>query len=487
MPFCKRQILQRIVMGSRDGARVTRSPAKGGAMKAIRWMALSMVVGLTCEGHAQTPIPTELDPSLKFLQTVTTPMPSFRGVKFYEAFPDSRGNLVRGMGHSSWVRGWFFQMEPMVPKYVSSDERLRLDVNVYADTVREEGEQVLRAAANLKQSLTALDRVTGSKLQDLLSQYNDEVKAVRVARRQFLMATKKAEEARFLVDATDVDAKECNMLLQRTKLEAEKSALLAKMQRGRAFLTAVEKAIGAMAGGPAGVAAYLTGEAKALTVDAAKTIIVDAFYGTARETLYEIGIKIEAIDKSLQDVKCKKQAAMLQAAKSNLEATMIQALLSFGEILEHRAKAWHAVDRLATLRDPQTGRTLPFFQNLQTYNSQVNLMGRKVFDSVNSHLDLLAREPLSRGELLLALVDEDIQIVEREKATRDPSGTWTGYANGVSAYWGQYAKWYRGEIKRGQTILEDLREGRHLDFVDRMLARATKELGGTVSYEDIIR
>ena len=456
-------------------------------MKVIGWTALSMVVALTCGGHAQGPIPKDLEPSLKFLQTVTTPMPSFRGVTFYEAFPDSQGRLVKGMGHSSWVRGWFYQMDPLVPKYVRSDERLRLDVNVYADTVREEGEGVLKAAANLKQSLTAFNKVTGGKLQDLLSQYNDEVKAARVARRQFLIATKRAEEARFLVEATDADAKECNLFLERAKLEAEKGALLAKMQKGRAFLNAVEKAITAMAGGPAGVATYLTGEAKALTVEAAKMIIIDAFYSTARETLYEIGMKIEAIDKSLQDVKCKKQAGMLQAAKSNLEATMIQALLAFGEILEPRARAWRAVDRLATLPDPQTGRMLPFFQNLQAYNSQVNLMGRTVFDSVNSHLDLLAREPFSRGELLLTLVDEDIEIVERDKAKRDPFGNWTGHANGLSAYWGEYAKWYRGETKRGQTILEDLREGRHLDFVDRMVARATKELGGTVSYEDIIR
>jgi hypothetical protein len=42
-------------------------------------------------------------------------------------------------------------------------------------------------------------------------------------------------------------------------------------------------------------------------------------------------------------------------------------------------------------------------------------------------------------------------------------------------------------MQRGQVVLEHLREGRHLDFVDRMIARATKDLGGTVAYEDIIR
>lgn len=456
-------------------------------MRRIRFVALAIVVGLTLEGRAEGPIAKDLEPSLTFLRTVTTPMPSFRNVTFYEAFPDSQGSLVRGTGHSSWVRGWFMQMDQVVPKYVKSDERLRLDLNVYADTVREEGEQVLQATANLKQSLMALDKVTSSKLQDLLAEYNDEVKAARVARSQFLMATKKANEATFLVDAADADAKECNLLLERAQLEAEKAALLAKMQRAHAFLNAVEKAISSMAGGPAGVASYLTGEAKSLTIEGAKAIIVDAFYSSARETLYEIGTKIEAIDKSLQDLKCKKQAATLKAAKANMEAMLIQSLLAFGEILEHRAKAWRAVDRLATLQDPKTGRTLPFFQHLQTYNSQVNLMGRQVFDAVNAHLDLLAREPFSRGELLMTLVDEDLETVEREKAKRDPSGTWTAHAQRLSEYWNTYAKWYRGETTRGQRILEDLREGRHLDFVDRMLARATRELGGTVSYDDIVR
>ena len=47
--------------------------------------------------------------------------------------------------------------------------------------------------------------------------------------------------------------------------------------------------------------------------------------------------------------------------------------------------------------------------------------------------------------------------------------------------WALYTKWYEGEVRRGRTVLADLREGRHLDFVDRMMALATKELGGTVS------
>jgi hypothetical protein len=161
---------------------------------------------------------------------------------------------------------------------------------------------------------------------------------------------------------------------------------------------------------------------------------------------------------------------------------MTQALLAFGEILDHRAKAWRAVDRIA-----DTGRALPFFLKLQSYNRSVNLMGRKVFDSLNSHLDLLARDPIARGHLMLAYVNEDIQTVERDRAKRDPHGAWLGRANTLKAYWSQYSTWHHGEMQRGQVVLEHLREGRHLDFVDRMIARATKDLGGTVSYEDIIR
>jgi hypothetical protein len=456
-------------------------------MKIVCLMAMSLAVGVSHAPRAERQVPKELEPSLRFLQGVSSPMPDFRKAVFYLAVPDSQGNLVAGIGHSDFVKGWFRQMEPMVPKFRQSEDRLKLDIDVYEDTVREEGDKVLTAAANLKAALTQLDKVTAGKLQDLLAEYNDQVKATRAARSEFLAATKKAEEAKFLVESTDAGAKECNLLLEKTKLETEKAALLAKMQRAQAFLNTVQKAIQSMAGGPQGVASYVTGELTNMTVDAAKTILVEAFYSSTRETLYEIGMKIEAIDKSLQDVKCKQQSAALQAAKSNLEARMIQVLLAFGGVLDHRAKAWRAVDRLATLQDPKTGRKLPFFQNLQTYNAQVNLMGRKIFDSVNSHLDLLSREPLSRGPLLAMYVDEDVATVTRDKQKRDPSGTWSRMAGDTSTYLDRYTRWYQNDVKRGQTVLEDLREGRHLDFVDRMVARATKDLGGTVSYEDIIR
>lgn len=455
-------------------------------MKTTTLTAIALVASTTYSSTLG-PVAKELEPSLRILGTVSTPMPDFRRVTFYQAFPDSQGNLVTGMGNSAWIKGWFSQMRPLTATFATIDGRLRQDVDVYADTVREEGVKVLNATANLTRSLTDLDRATSGKVQDLLAQYNDEVKATRLARAEFEVATKRAEEAGYLLTASDAGAKECNLLLERSLLEAEKAALLARMQRGRAFLNTVEKAVQAMSGGPQAAAAYVTGEATTLTIEAAKTVILDTFFANTRETLYQIGIKIEAIEKSLKDLSCKQQGAALQAAKSNLEARMIHVLVAFGKILDHRAKAWRVVDRLGTLQDPQSGRKLPFFANLQAYNSQINLMGRKVFDSVDEYLDFLGKEPLSRGTLLLKSVQEDIETVERAKEKRDPSGKWTMVASDTRMYFGVYTKWYEGEVRRGQTVLADLREGRHLDFVDRMIARATRELGGTVSYDEIIR
>lgn len=452
-------------------------------MKTITLCTVTVFAILSSSPGAERQVAQELRPSLAIFETVHTPMPDFHGVPFYEAYPDSQGRVVAGIGHSSFVRGWFRQMEPVAPKFAALDERLRLDVDVYGDTVREEGEKVLASTAGLKKALTDLDRATAGKVQDLLALYNDEVKATRMARAEFNVATKRAEEAGFLVESTDAGAKECNLLLERTKLEAEKAALLDRISKDAAFLNAVEKAIDTVAGGPQAMVAYAVGEARS----AAKAVLVEVFHSGTRETLYEIGAKIEAIDKSLADVKCKQQGAALKAAKANLEARMIQTLVAFGKILDHRAKAWNAVDRLGTLKHPSTGRALPFFANLQAYNAQVNLMGRTVFDAVNAYLEFLGKAPVSRGPLVLAFVNEDIALVDRESEKRDPGRKWSNLAGQTQAYLSTYADWYAADVRRGQTVLADLREGRHLDFVDRMLARATKELGGTVSYEDVIR
>jgi hypothetical protein len=455
-------------------------------MKTVALTVIALVASTTY-AITQGRTTRDLEPSLRIFDTVPTPMPKLRDVTFYQALPNSQGALVMGMGNSAWVKGWFSQMRQLTPKFVTLDERLRQDLGVYADTVREEGEKVLNATANLRKSLSDLDRATHGKVQDLLAEYNDEVKATRVARAEFEAATKRAEEADYLLDASDASAKECNLLLDLSKKQADKAALLDRMQRARAFLDTAEKAIRAMSAGPEAAAAYVTGEATALTMQAAKTVILDTFFANTRETLFQLGSEIEAIEKALNDLKCRQQKSALRAAKSNLEARMIQVLVAFGKILDHRAKAWRVIDRLGTLQDPQSGRKLPFFMRLQAYNSQVNLMGRTVFDSVDDYLDFLGKEPLSRGTLLLKSVQEDMEVVEREKEKRDPSGKWTRVASGTKMYFGVYTKWYDGEVKRGQRVLADLREGRHLEFVDRMMATATKELGGTVSYAEIIR
>ena len=450
-------------------------------MKTSTWVAIAVIAGAPIAPAASQPAPADLQPSLAFARTVSKPMPDFRGVPFYVAMPDSQGRVVATIGHSDVVKGWFSQMEPVASRFRAIDDRLGTDVGVYGDTVREEGGKVLAAAGtNLKASLQRMDR---ERVLAILTSYNDEVRATRTARQKFDAATKHAEEAAYLVDASDAGARECNALLERSKLEAERSAVRARMDSDMALLNAVEAAIKAIGGGVDGVTDYLVSN----TREAAKAVLVDAFNQGARDTLYEIDAKIRAIDASLADVRCKQQNATLKAAKANLQARLIEVLVPLGGILDHRAKAWAIVDRLAALQEPGRGRPLPFFEQLKTYNAQVNTMGRTVFDSINAYLEFLSKTPVSRGPLVANFVKEDLDTVQRDRAKRDPRGEWLDRAQQTAAYLQTYSSWYDGELARGQRILADLREGRHLDFVDRMVARATRDLGGTVSYEEIIR
>jgi hypothetical protein len=106
---------------------------------------------------------------------------------------------------------------------------------------------------------------------------------------------------------------------------------------------------------------------------------------------------------------------------------------------------------------------------------------------------LILPEPEALGNLRGSLATAGRNASDPEgtvagaKEKRDPSGKWTRVAGDTRMYFDVYTKWYDDEVRRGQTVLADLREGRHLDFVDKMIARATRELGGTVSYDDIIR
>jgi hypothetical protein len=456
-------------------------------MNPRRVLVLVLVLGMSSVGPhvAQAEISAELQPTLQYFSVVSRPMPVMPG--YYDAVPDSQGRLVQGIGHSSWVRGWYHQSRQVAPKLLAIDERLRLDLNVFADTVREQGELVLKSTrGSFKQSLKDLDVGTGQRLQVLLAQYNDEVGKALKAKLAHERGKRDAEAAQFGLRASDADAQECSKILEKAKLEADKAALQAKMAKGQVILNAIEKAIGAMAEGPQGVASYLMGEAKSMTVEGAKAVILDAFFASERESLYQIGLKLEAIDKALQDLKCQKQEFALKQAKAHLEGRMLDVVRTFGESAEHRARAWRTVDMLATLQEKH-GRPLAVFRELNTYNAQVNLMGRKVFDSVSSYQQLLAREPLSRGDIMYDVVTEDINTVRRERDARDPSGKWLDVASAVHRYFGTYSYWYKAEVKRAEAALDNLREGRHLDLVDKIVARATRELGGTVSYEDLIR
>jgi hypothetical protein len=448
-------------------------------MKSTTLTVLTLLVAMTASTHARQD-PKDLQPSLTFLDPVSVGMPSVLGVPFYLKFPDSQGLLSDSGGHAPWVRAWFRRLEPVLPKIVQIDRRLRDDVGVYADTVREEGAEVLGTAKNLTVSLRELNTATSGAVLKTLHEYNNEIGALRRARDQFNSATKDAEAAGYTLEGSDAAATECNLLIERTKADAEQAALHAKMEKDMAFLNAAEKAIDALAGGVTGVAGYLEDNLRG----AAKAIIVEALHSDTREALYALEAKIAGIDKALAEVKCKPQTAALKAAKANLEARMIGVLVPFGRMLDHRVKAWQKLDELAALNHPATRKPLPFFAALQDYNKQVHFMGNVVYKRVGEYLDFLSSDPVSRGPLIRTYVDEDIKLVETE---RRPAENWKRDANATRLYLRAYDDWYRGEVQRAQTIVADFREGRHLDFVDRMVARATRELGGTVSYTDIIR
>src|SRR5437867_1792969 len=107
--------------------------------------------------------------SLKFLDTVSRPMPDFRSVEYYEAVPDADGTLKEGIGGSQFVHGWFPQMEQTVGKFSKLDGKLETDVGVYADTVKEEGQKVLDARkVNSSAALLRLNTATGGAVFRLL-------------------------------------------------------------------------------------------------------------------------------------------------------------------------------------------------------------------------------------------------------------------------------------------------------------------------------
>jgi hypothetical protein len=89
-------------------------------MKTLTFAAIAFVVSATYSPSANRQGMKELEPSLRMFHTVSTPMPDFRRAAFYQAFPDSRGTLITGMGNSGWIKGWFLQMVPMRPRRYGS-------------------------------------------------------------------------------------------------------------------------------------------------------------------------------------------------------------------------------------------------------------------------------------------------------------------------------------------------------------------------------
>jgi hypothetical protein len=305
------------------------------------------------------------------------------------------------------------------------------------------------------------------------------VHQVNVARDRHKIARDEAEAANFGLSASAADEKECLLELEKANLEADRVAIERRIKQGRELLDAADEALSAVAGGPKTMAAYL-GEK---TESAAKTVFIEIVYTTERNQLIEIASKIEAIDKALKENKCQAHKDRLAEARAKLQGKTKDLMLQFRKIVEHRVNAWSIIDQLAALEKAK--RTSTFFQHLQTYNKQVNKMGATVFDSVAAYQDFLLRPPVSRGDFIYDIVQDDIAKVEAED--RDKSGQWTEVAKNLRSYLNEYSRWHHAERKRTAKILEDLRAGKHLHFVDTMVAEAAKDLGATVDRQDIIQ
>ncbi len=435
---------------------------------------------------SKTPPPAELAPTIGAFRVVSTPMPMSPG--YYGGYPSGDNLISQGTGHSDQLRGFYSQTRQVAPKFLAHDKRLDDDVGVFEDTVREQGDKVLRTmrGPSFGASLRETNRSSNQRLQVLLNEYNDHVHDARKARIAHQSAQKTAEGARFQLQASDADSKECSLLMEKSKAEARKAEVMARVARSDWFLNGVEKLATSLAtGGPSAAIAYLGGEIGSATTGALKTAIRETIYASEMETLYQVGLEIEAIDKALAAQRCSKQKATLQQARANLEAKTLDVLLTAGGPVEHRMKAWRTLDLLATLRG-RDGKPLATFKELRDYNSQVNTMGRKLFDSVTAYEQFLWQDPISRGDAMLAGVREDKAYVAANAARMDPKGSWRARWGGLEDFFVHYTRWYKAETDRGQVVLELLREGRHLAFVDYVVARSLKELGATVAPEDII-
>lgn len=424
--------------------------------------------------------------SIKILEKIPQPMPDFRAVTYYKGLPDGYGNLRLGAGHSQNVSGFFNQMNGALPLYKSINDRLTTHTNVYEDTVLEEGKKVLDTIKNdFKENLNKFNNNTNKRIINQLLEYQKELVNAKNSRRLLDAVRKEASAEAYGVQAADSEWKECLLLLEKSELSTEREAVLAKIKKGTVFLKSVETATKAFAtGGPMKAAEYIGGKVAETFIDSVNEILVEAFYSGTRETLAEIGTKIEAINLSLNDLACKKHSFELNQSKLNLEAKLTKVIVSYGEVLEHRSNAWKIIDLLGE-EGSTDGRKFPFFVQLKKYNAQMNVMGKTVYDSINEYQTRLEKPPFSYGTNLYDYVKADLKKVNSEKLDTAEKN-WTNVADNIVYYLGDYNRWYVNEKKQNESALIDLRSGKHLAFVDNMVAYSLKILGVTATYEYII-
>lgn len=440
---------------------------------------------LLMPGFSQAQLKNTFESSALLFKNTPQKIPDSSHVVYYKGLPDGNGNITLGAGMSQYVNGFFNQLNASLPRFQIIHNRLKSNIKGYEETIEEEATSVLLNINNdFKGSLEKFNTTTQKRVVKHLNDYQDAVVSAQQASLSHIAAKKDASAASYGLQAADNESKECLLLLEKTKLNSDKEALLAKIKRSNAFLNAAELALKTFAtGGTLKAAQYVSGGVGDLMTDGLNSILLESYYSGTSKALAEIGEKIEAIDKSLADLACKKYSAQLTASKLNLESKMTNVIVTYGHIVEYRSKAWTIIDLLGE-ENGADGRKFPFFVQLKRYNNQVNSWGKTVYDGINEYQIHLTKNPYENGSNLTGLVHSDIKRVNAQKL--DVTGNWSKVADGVVDYLGRHNKWHDMELTKNQNALIHLREGKHLAFVDHMVAHSLKALGMTVAYEHII-
>lgn len=444
------------------------------------WGAILLMPGLSQAQPKNT-----FESSALLFKNIPQTIPDSLQVVYYKGLPDGNGNITLGAGMSQHVSGFFNQLDASLPRLQTINNRLKSHINGYEETIVEEATSVLLNLNNdFKGSLEKFNTTTQKRVVKHLNDYQDAVVSVQQASKSHTAAKTDASAASYGLQAAGNESKECLLLLEKTKLNSDKEVLLAKIKRSSVFLNAAELALKTFAtGGTLKAAQYVSGGAGDLMTDGLNSILLESYYSGTSKALAEIGEKIEAIDKSLADLACKKYSAQLTASKLNLESKMTNVIVTYGQIIEYRSKAWTIIDLLGE-ENGADGRKFPFFVQLKRYNGQANSWGKTVYDAINEYQIQLTKIPYEYGSNLTGLVNSDIKRVNSQKL--DTTGNWSKVADGVIDYLGRYNKWHETELTKNQNALVHLREGKHLAFVDHMVAHSLKTLGMTVAYEHII-